>query len=141
MHYQEQIAEQIVSLVIGHDIGQIMTLGADGYDHHPDHIASHMAAESAARTLRTLYGRDLGMLTLNSTHRGHDAVESTPFLRQRKLGALASHQSQFPVEPLSERSGTKHHVAIEGFAIDADFWNNFADYQALIMQGETYDVV
>ena len=137
--HQEEIEEEIVSAVITFGIGHIMTLGANGYDHHPDHITSHLAATNAARTLRKRYGCDLGMLSLNSEHSGHDVVVGTPFLRQKKLGALASHQSQFPVAPLSEGSQTDHHVVVEGFAVDPEFWESFAHYQALIMQGETYD--
>lgn len=137
--HQEEIEDKIVSAVIGYDIGHIMTLGADGYDQHPDHITSHLAAANAARTLRTKYSRDLGMLSLNSGHSGHDVVVGTPFLRQRKLGALASHQSQFPVMPLSESGINDRHVVVGGFAVDPDFWDSFSQYQALIMQGETYD--
>lgn len=138
--HQAEIAETIVSVVIRHNIGHVMTLGANGYDHHPDHIASHFAAANAVRTLRTHYDRNLNLLTLNNRHCGSEAVKSTTYLRQRKLGALASHQSQFPLSPLNGGFATEHSVVVEGFVIDPDFWNSFAHYQPLILRGETYDV-
>ena len=137
--HRDEIADRIVSTVIAHDIGQVMTLGATGYDNHPDHITSHEAAVSAVRILRTSYKRDIGLLALNNAHCGEVAVPGSPVSQQRKLQALALHESQFPLHLINGAQPPAGDITMGGFVIDAAFWDSFSPYHPLIVHGETYD--
>lgn len=137
--HQAEITERLVSAVMANNVDRLMTLGASGYDHHPDHITSHEAAVHAVEILHRRYQRDIGLLALNNGHCGSETVHGTPHTRQRKLRALASHESQFPLEPLNGSAVSSGQLAMAGFAIDAGFWDSFSHYHPLILDGETYD--
>lgn len=105
-------------LVAAHGITELVTAGPDGYDGHPDHIAVHHAALSAARTaLRA--GLDVRLYALNNLHRGEVKVRGNT---ARKLGAMAFHVSQTVGSDLLR-------------------WGGSDLYTPLIIRGETYDVL
>lgn len=138
--HQAEITEHIVTTILSNDIGEVMTLGRHGYDEHPDHITTHLAAESAIRVLRRQFGRAVGLSALSQNHSGNHVTAVYGDTRQRKLGALAAHQSQFPIHPADpEASGNK--VTMDGYAIDGDFWESFGLYHPLVLHAETYDRV
>lgn len=139
--YEDEISDHIVRTVIRHGIRRLVTLGASGYDNHPDHITSHDAAVSAVVTLRSKYQRDIGLLALNSHHHGSVVAPATPHTRRRKLNALLSHASQFPLRHLDEHAGTEGALAMDGFAVDEDFWKSFVRYHPLVLNAETYNEV
>lgn len=127
--YQDEITEQIIATIALRGISQIVTLGRQGYDEHPDHITTHLAAEAAAKELRATCERRLGLLALNAVHNGEHRRLANLALLRRKLGAMACHRSQFPIE-----------VDHEGATIDTEFWQSFSHYHPLIFYGETYNI-
>lgn len=91
MKHREQLADIIVRRI--HALGStaIATLGDHGYCGHSDHSAAHHAALDAQATLAK-DGIILPVLALNNDHEGDVVV---PVNRERKLAALALHETQF----------------------------------------------
>lgn len=87
-----------------HDITTAVTLGRDGGDYHPDHIAVHQAVIQVGReTTLTIWG-------INAHSQGPRRLTPDPEHAQRKLTALAHHASQFPPRTLTtERLRPYHH--------------------------------
>jgi LmbE family N-acetylglucosaminyl deacetylase len=104
-------------LAATHGITRLVTTGEEGYDKHPDHIATYIAAVGAALEAR-LHGRELEVWGLNSRHCGELAIYGD---RERKLGAIACHATQ------------KAHP-------DLTFWGGTPLYTPLILGPETYDL-
>lgn len=69
----------------------IATLGLNGFCGHHDHVATHHAAVDAQVQLAQ-QDIHIPILALNHDHRGSIKV---PVHRDRKLAALAMHESQF----------------------------------------------
>ncbi len=138
--HEAEIAEQLIALALMHNITRFLTLGRSGYDEHPDHITTHLAAETAARTLRSRHEHGMGVLALSATHNGNHRIAAHTASRQRKLGAIASHQSQFPISIASGKSDGDV-VQLDGYEVESGFWNSFSTYHTLILHGETYELM
>lgn len=120
-YYRHIMGIMIVSLTHKHDITAIATLGGNGFDGHPDHIATHLAAQHAQEVLRA-HGRDVTLLELSDNDQGELVLTTdTP----RKLSALAIHASQMP-------------LTSEGI-LDPAFLRQYPIYSPLLVR-ETYDV-
>lgn len=64
----------------------IVTIGPDGYDGHPDHIATFHASQAVAEE-----SEQYKLWALDGAHSGNLVMAGGP---ERKLGALAHHRSQ-----------------------------------------------
>lgn len=76
-----------------HTIRTVITLGADGYDGHDDHIATHQAAAWAVSAYAAANPnvRLLGLARQEADYK----INANPAL---KLGRLAFHRSQFTID-------------------------------------------
>lgn len=81
---------------------RVITTGLDGYDGHPDHIATHMAAVSVADAM-SIVGYDVMILALSAGHTGEVHLLGDI---DRKLGAMGLHASQVVVPDLLQWGGT-----------------------------------
>ncbi len=133
------MTEQIITFVNRHDVFRVFTLGRDGYDNHPDHVATHNAAETAIGILNEQYGKHLTLLALNNLQGGSHALVATEDSRKLKLAAMSCHKSQFVIAPFKEYEDKTCHQ-LDGFAIQASCWKHLSIYHPLILQGETYDL-
>jgi LmbE family N-acetylglucosaminyl deacetylase len=107
------IDEAMADILADFKPARAFTLGKDGYDGHPDHIAMH---ESTLRVIGTL-GLHSALHTLASEHQGEITMSYTV----RKLGAMALHVSQ-----------RLHH--------DLSHWGGTNLYTPLITEKETYNI-
>jgi LmbE family N-acetylglucosaminyl deacetylase len=105
------------NIIFDYEPEQVVTAGEDGYDGHPDHVATHMAALAAVADAREL-GMPVELLGLSNTHTGEIALQGNQAL---KLGAVAFHASQ-TVHP------------------DLTRWGD-TDLYAPLFTVETYDIV
>lgn len=94
---------------------RIFTLGRLGYDLHPDHIASHVAAIGAVSLLRES-GLETQAWLLSSEHQG-EFVDGDYW---QKTGAIALHVSQT-------------------VSTDFDHWGDTDLYTPLIVKGEHFE--
>ncbi len=138
--HDNQLAELIVSYALANGICRVVSLGKSGFDGHPDHIASHQATSQACDILRNDCGQDVQQLSLNGDHHGGHIVASTPLRRERKLGAMACHVSQFDIRRSEDANDSDGRLVIAGFTIGQAFWEGFATYQPLVVDRETYDI-
>jgi LmbE family N-acetylglucosaminyl deacetylase len=136
--HEATISARVVAMVVARGIKRIITLGRAGYDGHPDHIATHMAAETAVKTLRVEHDVQVEHIALNAHHEGEYKIAVTAQSQERKFGALACHQSQFRVQLLAGTTYEKH-SEIAGWSVEEDFWSSFSLYHPLILKAETYD--
>jgi LmbE family N-acetylglucosaminyl deacetylase len=125
---QSEIAEHIAQLALARDITRIVTLGDDGYDGHPDHIATHMAAAWAVKQMLDTANQPIQLFALDSRQQGRYTVLANG-RQQHKLRAMASHASQFDIK-FSENS----------FTPGIEFWLGFLPYHQVVEIGETYDI-
>lgn len=106
-----------------------LTLGPDGKDGHPDHIASHNAALSASIKLAQRYdGMSVPVIGHNAEGTGAYKLPITDSLRKTKMAFLRHHASQM------------HFVDGEP---DPTFFRRFLDeygYRQVIEEVETYDL-
>lgn len=129
--YYEQLVQSLQELLLAEPISEIYTLGAQGYDGHPDHIATHKALLEAVKRTNcnaTIYG-------LNANHSGSRVI---PVHTHRKLYAMSAHGSHFLIHDSEQLPFTKS-TPVSGYSIDTDFWEYFTPYHRLILEQETYD--
>jgi LmbE family N-acetylglucosaminyl deacetylase len=123
----DTIVGYLVRSVLDHGTQALVSLGEDGFDGHDDHIATHQASLIAQQQLKNCFSYDIDVYSLNKDHQGEIFVQSTP---ERKLGAIALHQTQMPFEYRGGEMNIK----------DVQHWRNFTStYGNLIYKGETYD--
>lgn len=135
---RKELAEAIVDVALERRVGQIFTLGNNGFDGHPDHVSSHQAAVLAVKKLHDL-GSYVSLLGLSSSHDGRHAVEGSDRARSTKLHAMSSHTSQFPIWSAGKYDFSGEPVEVSGYKIEPGFWNDFQTYHPLIMNAETFD--
>ncbi|MET0779268.1 MAG: PIG-L family deacetylase [Candidatus Saccharimonadales bacterium] len=75
-----------------HNITTALTLGEQGGDGHPDHIAIHRAAVAASAGTVAVWGLQHGS-------EEHGLILPSAEMRARKLTAVSRHSSQYPPEP------------------------------------------
>lgn len=131
------LAGRIASIVAKYSISTIVSLGIQGYDDHPDHIASFWSAELAAAWLYSRHNYHVGHLALNSQHSGEIVIAGTPERQIRKLGSMACNRSQHDVRPIDKDISDERMVA--GYAIGQRFNRAFRTYWPLL-GSESYDV-
>ncbi len=92
-----QLTADITTFIRTHHITRAVTLGPDGGDGHPDHIAVHQAVVAACGSLAAESpASPPEILALNAHHAGTHIIPATPATRAAKLRALAANASQFP---------------------------------------------
>lgn len=137
--YAQTLAGHIVAIVKRENARQIVTLGPTGYDNNPDHIAGYDASVIAAQEL-TDAGFAINLLALNANHTGEHKVLAQEAIH-RKLGAMACHESQFPIAHASKlRYEDTTFLDLAEHYIETDFWEDFHLYHPLILEGETYNL-
>lgn len=109
-------------LVLEHHITALATMGPDGYDGHPDHIATHQAALQAQRLLHE-QNYSVYVLALRRDGAG-EVVFAVD--RERKMAALAHHATQMPLDAHGQLDVQR-------------FLQEHAAYSPLL-ERETYDI-
>lgn len=131
-----QLVTALRHLILSEHITRIFTLGADGFDEHPDHIATHLATLKALEQIQQKHpSLAFEVYALNAHGRGEHIVSVDT---RRKLHAMCAHKSQFLVSEQDEKD-TKNCAIICGHSIDTDFWEYFKPYHQLILKQETYN--
>jgi LmbE family N-acetylglucosaminyl deacetylase len=97
-----QLGLVIATTADAYGVDSIVSFGRDGFDNHADHIATYAAAQSAAAET------GLEHFVRASGPESDISFQGSPSV---KLGAMALHRSQYPLE-------------------DPDFWRGFGPYQA-----------
>lgn len=92
--YLFPLALRIAQHAVRHGIHHYFTLGEQGFDGHPDHIATHTSARFAQWLLRDDHPLTLWALTIHGEH-SHAQYNSR---HVPKLAALALHGSQMPLK-------------------------------------------
>lgn len=132
-----QLTTQLYHLLLSEHITRVVTLGPEGFDEHPDHIATHLAVIKAIERIQLEHpDAAFQIFALNAHGNGSHAV---PVDTRRKLHAMCAHKSQFLVSEAAV-SPFEHCITICGCSIDSAFWDYFAPYHELILKQETYDI-
>lgn len=136
----DKLSAAIVGMVLDHDIKVLVTMDADGFDGHPDHIQVYNSAVDAITTLSQQHKREVGHLVLNNRNQGKIRLEADEHMQALKLGSMSLHTSQFDVRPadVAPHPGDLH---IGGYYVGKEFYEQFeagAPYWRLI-EAETYD--
>ena len=97
----EALAASIADVADDFKPQRMFTLGPEGYDGHPDHIATHESAVAARRQLGAL-GVHMALLALGRELHA-PAMVTAP--SKRKLAAMALHISQRTVADLTRWGG------------------------------------
>ena len=85
---QARASESLAELLTKLSVSMLLTLGPEGFDRHPDHIASHRIAHTARNSHEDLLKVALlGLTPTTGTNSGRD--------RRSKLDLLRHHPSQF----------------------------------------------
>jgi len=108
----------------------IVTLGARGFDEHPDHSGTHDAACDASNILLQEYDLYTPVFGLNADGTGRFQIHLTDEMRRMKQAALTSHPSQMP---LTKTGG-----------LDPVFFERLGEhrrrYEEVLTVKETYDL-
>lgn len=132
-----KLLENLQQVIESHPFDHIYTLGAAGYDGHPDHIATHQAAVQVTEDIYSKTGRVIAIRALNESGGG---TEKHPVKAAQKLHAMSAHKSQFKIRDKSEGAYPTG-LNIDDLSVDADFWEYFKPYHTVITIAETYDVI
>lgn len=131
-----QLVTSLRHLVLSEHITRIFTLGTEGFDEHPDHIATHLATLQAVEQIQQRHPEiAFEIYALNAYGTGEHVIAVNT---QRKLQAMCAHKSQFLIYE-AVKSASPDCTVICGHAIDKDFWDYFKPYHQLILQQETYN--
>lgn len=126
-------------LIVDRGVQRVIGFGHDGYDKHPGHIEAHDILAEAVSEARRM-GRVVTAWHLNSRHVGDHEVPIDDGARQRRLGAMAWHRSQYDIRHLSQ-GRYRQGLVVGGHAVRSDTWMMLAEggVLPLIERGETYD--
>jgi LmbE family N-acetylglucosaminyl deacetylase len=106
--YTDELDERIEDIVQQVRPDRIFTTGEDGYDGHPDHVATHFSVLRTAAKLQRL-GSAVTVWSLNMSERNGLLI---PGLLEVKLGAMDEHPSQKTVGDLTLWGGTDFYTPV-----------------------------
>jgi LmbE family N-acetylglucosaminyl deacetylase len=106
--YTDELDEKIEDVVRQVRPDRIFTTGEDGYDGHPDHIATHFSVLRTAARLQRL-GSSVTVWSLSMSERNGLLV---PGLLEVKLGAMDEHPSQKAVTDLTRWGGSDFYAPV-----------------------------
>jgi LmbE family N-acetylglucosaminyl deacetylase len=106
--YGDELDEQIEDVVRQVKPDRIFTTGEDGYDGHPDHVATHFSVLRTAAKLQRL-GSAVTVWSLSMSERNGLLV---PGLLEVKLGAMDEHPSQKVVADLTRWGGSGFYAPV-----------------------------
>jgi LmbE family N-acetylglucosaminyl deacetylase len=127
--YTHPLAMLITQHAVQHGIHDYFTLGQQGFDGHPDHIATHDAATLAQQQLYML-GHPITLWALTAD-RSPD-ITKVPSVHTPKLAAIAHHQTQMPLQ--RDASGVLQ-------VTDQSYWDWFVGiYGEVLFAEERYNI-
>lgn len=123
--------EDVACYLEENDITTAITLGQDGGDGHPDHIALHEEVEK----------NEVTVFALDSQGRGNYVIKEDDNMRRKKLGGLALNRSQWLMISVAEgRSAPLGWIERDGFAMPRRVAEALDGYTHFLPQ-ETYELV
>jgi LmbE family N-acetylglucosaminyl deacetylase len=137
-HWQLALASNIGGITLKEGISQLFTLGSDGFDNHPDHIATHEASVEAQKLLASA-GKEVSVWELKSNQLGEIVV---PVNASEKL-QLAEAHSQFELWPVALKdveAMSPGDDTIGGYIFSKDTRERMRPYDSLLEQ-ETYTAI
>jgi LmbE family N-acetylglucosaminyl deacetylase len=114
-----KLQRDITTFLRTHHITTAITLGPDGGDHHPDHIAVHNATMAATAKLAQIH-HPVAVWGLNAAGQSHHTTAAHGHLPQ-KLAALACHKSQFPLARNAADIPSAYHHFLQAETYDQCF--------------------
>jgi len=125
LYYLDELTNAYTGLILAHNVRRLITLGERGWDEHPDHRATHVAAERAKKRVEQM-AWPVGLRALNAAQAGPLVVHGNP---QAKYAGMQHHHSQHHM-----------HQTPGGPQPNPVFWQTFAPYHPLLHH-ETYDIL